>query len=203
MVHDDPPDGPVGVYPGSFDPPTVAHVHLAEQAVAQLGLVRLDLVISHAALGKDDDLSPIEGRVAELTRLATDRPWLTAGTTPHRLVADIAEGYDVVVIGADKWHQLLDPAWYGGFGPRDDALRRLPVVALAPRPPWALPGEDTGADLPEGVEVVVLDTDPTHHEVSATAVRAGRHEWRAWPRPRSGPDPTRNDASSQGSGPRL
>lgn len=184
MVDGVPPDGPVGVYPGSFDPPTVAHLHLAERAVAQLGLARLDLVISHDALGKDDDaLSPIGERVAELARLATGRPWLAAGTMPHRLVADIAEGYDVVVIGADKWHQLLDPEWYGGMGPRDEALRRLPVVALAPRPPWALPGEDADADPPEGVEVVVLDTDPTHHQVSATAVRAGRHEWRARPRP--------------------
>jgi hypothetical protein len=176
------PGGPVGVYPGSFDPPTVAHVHLAEQAVAQLGLARLDLVISHDALGKDDEaLTPIDERVAELTRLAAGRPWLVAGTTPHRLVADIADGYDVVVIGADKWHQLLDPDWYGGTPERDEALRRLPTVALAPRPPSTLPGDDPAADPPEGVEVVVLDTDPTHHEVSATAVRAGRHEWRARP----------------------
>ncbi len=175
-------NGPVGVYPGSFDPPTVAHVHLAEQAVAQLGLARLDLLISHDALGKDDDaLTPIVERVAALTRLADGRPWLTAGATPHRLVADIAEGYDAVVIGADKWHQLLDPDWYGGLAERDIALRRLPTVALAPRPPWALPGEDPSADPPDGVDVVVLDTDPAHHEVSATAVRAGRHEWRAGP----------------------
>jgi hypothetical protein len=184
VVDGDPPDGPVGVYPGSFDPPTVAHVHLAEQAVAQLGLVRLDLLISHDALGKQvGALSPIDERVAELTRLAAGRPWLRAATTPHRLVADIAEGYDAVVIGADKWHQLLDPDWYGGAAARDEALRRLPLVALAPRPPWTLPGEDPAADPPEGVEVVVLATDPAHHEVSATAVRAGRHEWRARPQP--------------------
>lgn len=175
-------DGPVGVYPGSFDPPTVAHVHLAEQAVAQLGLARLDLVISHDALGKDDEaLTPIVERVAVLVRLAADRPWLAAATTTDRLVADIAEGYDVVVIGADKWHQLLDPDWYGGLTERDTALRRLPTVALAPRPPWTLPGDDPAADPPDGVEVVVLDTDPAHHEVSATAVREGRHEWRASP----------------------
>ncbi len=182
MAGTTPTEGLVGVYPGSFDPPTVAHAHLAEQAVAQLGLARLDLVISHDTLGKDDDaLTPIDERVAALARLAEGRPWLTAGTTPHRLVADIAEGYDVVVIGADKWHQLLDPDWYGGRTARDTALRRLPTVALAPRPPWALPGEDPSADPPEGVEVVVLDTDPAHHGVSATAVREGRSEWRASP----------------------
>jgi hypothetical protein len=177
------PTGRIGVYPGSFDPPTIAHVHLAERAVAQLGLVRLDLVISVDALGKlDDALSPIDQRVADLAELAAGRPWLDAGTTRHRLVADIADGYDVVVIGADKWHQLLDPEWYGGIDHRDEALRRLPTVALAPRPPWTIPGEDPAADPPAGVSVVVLDTDPSHHEVSATAVRAGRHDWRARPR---------------------
>lgn len=182
MVERSRDDERVGVYPGSFDPPTVAHLHLAEMAVGQLGLDRIELVISHDTLGKDDDaLSPIDHRVAALARLGEGRPWLHAGTTPHRLLADIAQGYDAVVLGADKWHQLLDPGWYGGEEARDTALRRLPTVALAPRPPWALPGEDASADPPAGVEVVVLDTDPAHHQVSATAVRAGRHDWRAEP----------------------
>lgn len=183
MADGAPPARPIGVYPGSFDPPTVAHVHLAEQAVRQLRLVRVDLVISVDALGKHaGHLSPLRDRLSELHRLsAPDRPWLTASATRHRLLADIAEGYDAVVLGADKWHQLLDPQWYGGIDQRDDALRRLPLVAVAARPPWALPGEDPVADPPEGVEVVVLDTDPAHHEVSATAVRAGRGEWRARP----------------------
>jgi hypothetical protein len=44
-----------------------------------------------------------------------------------------------------------------------------------------MPGDDPAADPPEGVEVVVLETDPTHHPVSATAVRDGRDEWRARP----------------------
>src|SRR4051794_13516548 len=124
--------GLVGVYPGSFDPPTVAHVHLAECAVDQLGLARVDLVISVDALGKDDaTLTPLGGRVAALAQLAAGRPWLAAHPPPHRLVADIARDYDVVVLGADKWHQLLDPAWYGGLEERDAALRLLPTVALA------------------------------------------------------------------------
>ncbi|HEY6531672.1 MAG TPA: hypothetical protein VIY72_05175, partial [Acidimicrobiales bacterium] len=53
----------IAVYPGTFDPATVAHVHLAEQAVAQLGLARVDLTISTTTLGKDDDgLTPIDVR---------------------------------------------------------------------------------------------------------------------------------------------
>jgi len=43
----------VGVYPGSFDPLTIAHLAVAEIAVDHLGLDRLDLAISRFALGKE------------------------------------------------------------------------------------------------------------------------------------------------------
>lgn len=168
------------MYPGSFDPPTIAHVHLAETAIAQLGLDRVDFAISALTLGKDDSrLAPIDDRVAELTAISSGNNRIGVITTPHSLVTDIAEGYEVIILGADKWHQVLDPVWYADVDARNEALQRLPLVALAARPPWTMPGEDPAADPPEGVNVVVLDTDPSHHPVSATDVRAGREEWRA------------------------
>ena len=168
------------MYPGSFDPPTIAHVHLAETAIAQLGLARVDFALSALTLGKDDSrLAPIDDRVAELTAISSGNNRIGVITTPHSLVADIAEGYEVIILGADKWHQVLDPVWYADVNARNEALQRLPLVALAARPPWTMPGEDPAADPPEGVNVVVLDTDPSHHPVSATDVRAGREEWRA------------------------
>lgn len=173
----------VGVYPGTFDPATVAHVHLAEQAIAQLGLCRLDFAISTVTLGKDDDsLSPIEVRLDQLRTLTAGRDDLAVTASPKSLLADLAEGYDVVVVGADKWHQLLDPEWYGGIAARNAAMSRLPTVAVAPRPPWTTPDNDPSAAPPPDITVVVLDTDPRHHPVSATAVRAGRDDWRARPR---------------------
>jgi hypothetical protein len=172
----------LGVYPGSFDPPTVAHVHLAERAIEQCGLDRLDFVISVVTLGKTDDrLSPLAERLTELHRLADTNPALGVRTTEHSLLADIANGYDVVVMGADKWAQVLDPQWYGGIIERDAALARLPQIALAPRPPWPMPDDDPTAAVPDGVEVVLLDVDERHGPVSATEVRAGRSEWRALP----------------------
>jgi hypothetical protein len=89
----------------------------------------------------------------------------------RRLIADLAEGYDVCVLGADKWHQLHDPAFYASGAARDAALARLPQLAVAPRAGVESPGPGAG--------LVVLDLDPTFHEVSSTAVRAGRHDWRA------------------------
>jgi nicotinic acid mononucleotide adenylyltransferase len=176
----------VGAYPGSFNPPTVAHLAVAEAARRQCGLDRVDLILSTDTLGKHpDDLGALAERVGELEALAASRPWLGVRVTRDQLLVDIAAGYDVVVMGADKWAQINEPGWYGSEAARDQMLRRLPTVAVAPRPPHPTPGH-----------VVVLDLDPEHHHVSATAVREGRHDWRA-ANAESGPPPDEGEAGSR------
>jgi hypothetical protein len=160
----------IGVYPGSFNPPTIAHLAIARAAVEQCQLERVDLVLSRDALGKvDADLVPIDARFAVLQDIAASRPWLGACVTDLRFIADIAEEYDVLVVGADKWAQIVDPIWYGDSeDARDAVVARLPLVACSPRPPF---------EMPDGC--VALDVHPDHHVVSATDVRAGRREWMA------------------------
>jgi hypothetical protein len=164
---------PAGVYPGSFDPLTTAHLAIADAAVARFELDRLDLVLSRVALAKEPhQQSSLDERVAAIERAARVRPALRARVTDQQLLADIAAGYDVCILGADKWHQLHDPAFYGGSGAaRDAALARLPVLAVAPRAGVAAPVT--------GIGVVLLEVDPSFHHVSSTGVRAGREEWRA------------------------
>jgi hypothetical protein len=181
----------IGVYPGSFNPVTVAHLEIAAAAVEACGLDRVDLALSHEPLGKHGDgLAELAHRVEVLEALAAGRPWLGAVTTSARLLVDIADGYDVVVLGADKYAQLVDPAWYGGEPARDRALARLPTVAVAPRPPAPLPRPGD-----HGLDVVLLDVHPDHHAVSATAVRDGRHDWL--------PDEVRHVAAGTGAWPVL
>ena len=136
---------------------------------AQCGLDRLDLAVSRVALVKEDGhRHSLEERVAALEALGDGRSWLGVVVTDAQLVADIAEGYDVVVVGADKWAQLHDVTFYGGSETtRDAALARLPEVAVAPRPPAPLPAD--GA--------IVLDIPAHLAEVSSTAVWGGRQEW--------------------------
>jgi predicted RNA-binding protein with PIN domain len=143
---------------------TVAHVAIAEAAVEQGALDRLDLVLSRSALGKEDAAhSPIDARVAAIERAARARPWLRAVVTDAQLIADIARDYDAVVMGADKWAQVRDPAWYTDPAARDAALAALPRVLVVPRP-----GFDTG-----GTVVLDLAEEMTH--VSSTRVRDGAH----------------------------
>ena len=140
---------------------------IAEAALAASGLDGVDLVLSRVALGKaHGHHAPLKARVGASEALGL--AWLGAVVTDARLVADVADGYGAVVVGADKWHQLHDPAFYGGATAMAAALARLPRLLVAPR---------AGVELPAGLEV--LDVDPAHHEVSSTAVRDGREDWRA------------------------
>ena len=157
-----------GCYPGSFDPLTVAHLAIAEAALVQCNLARVDLVMSRSALGKDRHHAPIERRASVLEAAASTRPWLGTVVTDAQLLADIASGYDVLILGADKWAQVVDVQYYGSSEARDAAVARLPEVACAPR---------AGYVVPAGV--IALEVDDWLREVSSTSVRAGRLAWRA------------------------
>jgi hypothetical protein len=154
-----------GIYPGSFDPPTIAHVAIAEAAVRAGSLTQLDLAMSRVTLGKDAGAqAPLEARRALAERLGASRPWLRVVVTDAQLITDIADGYDVVVLGADKWAQVRDPAWYdGSVAARDAAVARLARVLVAPRSGHAVVGAE------------VLDVPAHIAEVSSSAARAGAH----------------------------
>lgn len=161
--------GQRGVFPGTFDPLTVGHLAVADAAHRELSLATVELVISRDPLAKRAT-TPVEERMAAIAAHRIGRPWLSARATTSRLLADIAEGYDVLIVGADKWHQLHDVEFYGTIAARDAALSRLPRVVVAPR---------AGAALPQQAGVHVLSVPIGTHEVSSTAVRSGREEWRA------------------------
>lgn len=174
----------IGVYPGTFDPLTIAHLAVAEAALRRFSLERVELVLSVEPLGKPaHGSSTARDRVARLEQDTADRDWLQVTMTRSRLIADIAAGYDVVIMGADKWMQVNDPHWYDDDpAARDAALATLPQIAVAPR--WGVdsaavgvPPDSQSADHELPIEWLEV---PDHlGEVSSTAVREGRVEWAA------------------------
>ena len=125
----------IGVMPGTFNPPTFAHLEMARRAVEHANLERVDWVVSTISLGKETLERPtLRERVEVLEQVALEHPWLGVATSDHQLVADIAGGYDALIVGADKWAQINDVVWYTDGTARDEALRRLPAIVLvAPR----------------------------------------------------------------------
>ena len=163
--------GRTAAYPGTFDPPTVAHLAVAEAAWRQGDLVRVDLVVSRNPLGKAPGVPSFEDRLTVLSEVAASRTWLGVRVTDRRLIAEVAAGYDAVIMGLDKWHQVVDPAWYGGsVAARDAAVAALPEVLLALRA-----GSPPPPSRPASMRVLEVHED--HLPVSSSLVRAGRSEW--------------------------
>ena len=155
-------------YPGSFDPLTIAHLGIAEIAWSAHGLEQVDLIISEVAIGKEDRAClRLDERIRAIELARRTRPWLGLVVTDLQLVSDIAEPYDVVIVGADKWAQLHDPAYHPSAEAHAEALAKLPTPLVVPRPPWPTPDEHR------------LDIADDLAEVSATAVREGRKDWMA------------------------
>ena len=157
--------GRTGVYPGSFNPPTRAHLAIAAAARDRHRLDRIDLAVSHVALGKDVPARPtLEDRLNVLRGDIADHDWLALVLTDDALIVDIARGYDVVIMGADKWAQVRDEAWYDSPTERDRALAELPTVAIAPRPPHEVPAAQ------------LLAVAPELGAISSTLARSGRRD---------------------------
>lgn len=155
-----------GVYPGTFNPPTVAHLAVAEAARLQRRLDTVDLVVSQRPINKEHvEIPSLDHRIAVLEQVADRIGWLRVRVTSATLIVDIAEGYDVVIMGADKWEQVNDQRYYADLAARNEALRRLPEVAVAPRPPHPVP------------DGMALDVHEHLGEVSSSAVRSGQAAW--------------------------
>jgi len=156
-----------GVYPGSFNPPTRAHLAIADAARGTHDLDHVDLALSRVPLTKENVSVPtFEHRTAVLEQIVAEHEWLGLVVTDAQLIVDIAAGYDVVIMGADKWHQIQDPVFYNNsVTERDRAMRALPALAVAPRPPLKVP---TG---------IVLDITPDLQQISSSGARAGNRSW--------------------------
>jgi len=151
------------VYPGSFNPPTVAHLDLSIAVIEQRNVDMIVWSLSRMTLGKDAEGHPtIDERHEVLAHVAQDYPWLEVQVTEDQLLSDIAVGFDVLIMGADKWAQINQVEWYATVDERDAAIAALPELAIAPRPPHP---------VPDALSVRFENNE----RVSSTAARAGAH----------------------------
>ena len=146
---DTPGDPPVvGLVPGSFDPPTIAHEALA-RGLAGMGCGLVLLVWSVCTLPKEaapggDPSPPLlddHPRLECLAVLAGGRPGIGVALSSHGLIAEQVEAARrrfpgsrlVVGMGSDKVLQLLDSRWYGDRTAALDHLTGLATVVYAAR----------------------------------------------------------------------
>lgn len=169
----------VALLPGSFNPPTAAHVLLAERALAA-GCDAVVFVTAVQTVGKPPFGLTVEDRLLTMRAAGADRI-LTAACS-HGLYAEQAEaaaqafpGADLVfLVGSDKVEQILDHAWYDD---RDVALTRLFDRARLLAAPRGSTGEQVRdlLALPRNERwasyVDVLPLHPAVADLSSTRVR--------------------------------
>ncbi len=70
----------IGLFGGSFNPPHAGHVHVAEVALARLGLDRIWIMVTPGNPLKDHNgLPPLSARIAAVRRLAHDSRIVVTG----------------------------------------------------------------------------------------------------------------------------
>ena len=169
----------VALLPGSFNPPTAAHMLLAERAL-QEGFDCVILLLAHNTVGKQPSGLVPEDRLLAMRALTGGS--FGVGASSHGLYADQAQAAQALypdaeitfLVGSDKVEQIFDPRWYAD---RDGALERLFGSARLVVAPRADQGELLRSVLaapqnrPFADRVSVLRLHPAVSDLSSTRVR--------------------------------
>lgn len=174
------PLGSVAILPGSFNPPTAAHVLLAERARRE-GFGCVMFVLARATIGKDTTGLMPEDRLLAL-RFIAQRAGMGVAASSCGLYCDQADAAAALfadaeiafLVGSDKVADIFDERYYPD---RDEALDRLFARARL----VVSPRKDNGAhvgeilDRPENrrwaQHVSVLPLHPAVSDLSSTRVR--------------------------------
>ena len=179
--------GRVGILPGSFNPPTLAHLELARAARRRFDLDHVVFSLSSAIVDKErlEGLCR-EDRLLLMGLLAREHPWTAVAVINRGLYSEQAPAFRAsfgdaaglwFIVGMDKVLQIFDPKYYDDRARALDALFAHARLIAANRGDWG--GEDLRALLeqPENlpyrdrVEALAL---PIHlKDESSSAVRRG------------------------------
>ena len=186
--------GRVGILPGSFNPPTIAHLELAVEARRRFDLDHVVFSLSSVIVDKERLEGLIrEDRLLLLSLMGRDRPWSAVAVVNRGLYAEQAPAFQACcgrgvelwfIVGMDKVLQIFDPRYYQDRDRALDALFARARLIGANREDWG--GEDLAALLeqPENrpyrdrVRPLVL---PAHlKDQSSSAVRSGVGSELSW-----------------------
>ncbi len=181
----------------SFNPPTLAHVRMAEIAheKLRLGEVLLELSIANVDKGLAD--APLSDRLMMMLALVRDRPWLSVGLGTHARFIDKAAAIRphaaateiVFVVGADTLIRVFDGKYYAQRDAELEELFSSCTFVCANREGSGWAEIDALLATPQNRRfanrVGRLELDPYHASLSSSAARAAVRSAAAdtWPVP--------------------
>ena len=114
----------LGIFSGSFNPMSVAHTALAEQAVARFQLDELLLLLAKANVDKGIFGLPLAARLVTLKRYAESRPDISVGASSHGRYIDKLTALNALypqqtefhfIVGYDTLIRIFDAKYYTDF----------------------------------------------------------------------------------------
>jgi len=186
--------GRVGILPGSFNPPTIAHLELARAARRRFDLDHVVFSLSSVIVDKERVEGLIrEDRLLLLSLMAREHPWAAVAVINRGLYSEQVPAFAAsfggaaelwFIVGMDKVLQIFDPKYYDD---RDGALNALFAhtrLIAANREDWD--GGDLRALLEQPENLPYRDrvrplSLPAHlKDQSSSAVRRGVEGGSAW-----------------------
>ena len=131
---------------------------IAEAASRQGGLDRARPGrVDRSRWAKTRPVPTLDDRLSVLEAIGRHPSLAGGAVTDRQLIADVAAGYDAVVVGADKWLQVVRPGlvWRIGRGPRRGGGRSCPACCW-----W--PGRRIRSRRPARPGRLLLDVDAEH-----------------------------------------
>ena len=111
----------LGIFSGSFNPITVAHTKMFEEAQARFQLDELLLLLAKANVDKDVFGLPLAGRILTLKRYAENQSDVSIGISSHGRYIDKVEALKAIypvgtefhfIVGYDTLVRIFDPKYY-------------------------------------------------------------------------------------------
>lgn len=169
----------------SFNPLTVAHLWLIQEASRIFPPDEILLLLARANVDKPVEGFPLERRLGMLLRFVESHPTFSVAACSHGRFVDKAEAiwrhYPVgtrlaFIVGLDTLVRLFDPKYYVDPSTSLSALFRTSefiAANRAPDPPEALTSFLSRPDIaPYAQRIRVIHLPPEIAEISATQVRA-------------------------------
>lgn len=173
--------GRIGLLPAVFNPPTIAHMALAQEAQRSFQLDQVVYVLPEALPHKHIERPGTKVRLGWLATLASTEPGRAAAACRAGLVIEIVRVFQqalgnccelFVIAGRDAAERYA--SWdYGDGEPFAEQLERYRLLVAARNGGYRVPREHADRILP-------FDIDDRSGAASSTAVREAIREGRPW-----------------------
>jgi nicotinate-nucleotide adenylyltransferase len=169
----------IGIYGGTFDPPHIAHMILADEARDRLGLAKVLWVLTPQSPFKEHvELAPLEDRLAmleaalagdprfQLSRAEIDRPAPQYTVDTVRALREEHPGHRLYyLMGGDSLHDL--PTWHNPIG----IIANCDGIGVMRRPGDRINLDELESNLP-GLAGKLVFIDAPLIQISGTEIRS-------------------------------